>query len=84
MMGLLCITGMVGHFLLIKAFEAAQAAVIQPFAYLQTVFAAVIGVTVFSETLSRWTVAGSALVVTAGLFAFWREQVRSRERKVKR
>ena len=43
-MGLLCITGMVGHFLLIKAFEAAQAAVIQPFAYLQTVFAAVIGV----------------------------------------
>lgn len=83
MMGLLCMTGMVGHFLLIKAFEAAQAAVIQPFAYLQTVFAAAIGVIVFSETLSLWTVAGSALVVTAGLFAFWREQVRSRERKAK-
>ena len=78
MMGLLCMTGMGGHFLLIKAFEAAQAAVIQPFAYLQTVFAAAVGVMVFAEPLSYWTVAGGAIVVSAGLFALWREQVRAR------
>ena len=78
MMALLCVTGMSGHFLLIKAFEAAQAAVIQPFAYLQTVFAAGVGVVVFSEPLSGWTVAGCTVVISAGLFAIWREHVRNR------
>ena len=79
LMALLCVTGMTGHYLLIKAFEAAEAAVIQPFAYLQTVFASAIGVAIFSEPLSPWTVAGGAVVMGAGLFAFWREQVRARE-----
>lgn len=79
LMTLLCISGMTGHFLLIKAFEAAEAAVIQPFAYLQTVFASAIGVAIFNEPFSAWTVAGGAIVIAAGLFAFWREQVRARQ-----
>ncbi|MEM7269332.1 MAG: DMT family transporter [Pseudomonadota bacterium] len=78
-MGLLCITGMGGHFLLIKAFEAAEAATIQPFAYLQTVFASAIGVWWFGEALSPWTIAGACVVILAGLFAFWREYVRAKE-----
>ena len=80
MMFILCCTGMGGHYLLIRAFEAAEAAVIQPFAYLQTVFASAIGVAIFSEPLSPWTVAGGVVVIGAGLFAFWREQVAARER----
>ncbi len=79
LMLMLCITGMCGHYLLIKAFEAAEAAAIQPFAYLQTVFASAIGVFWFGEALSPWTVAGASVVITAGLFAFWREQVAARE-----
>ena len=76
---LLCMTGMTGHFMLIKAFEAAEASAIQPFAYLQTVFAGAIGVFWFGEALSLWTVAGAAVVIAAGLFAIWREQVAARE-----
>ena len=34
-MGLLCLTGTGGHYLLIKAFDATKASTIQPFAYLQ-------------------------------------------------
>ena len=75
----LSLTGMTGHYLLIKAFEAAEAAAIQPFAYLQTVFAGGIGVLWFGEALSLWTVAGAAVVIAAGLFALWREQVAARE-----
>lgn len=37
-MGLLCVTGAFGHFLLIKCYEVAEANGVQPFAYLQLVF----------------------------------------------
>ena len=52
MMAVLCISGMTGHFLLIKAFEAAEASAIQPFSYLQTVMASAIGVAIFGEIVS--------------------------------
>jgi drug/metabolite transporter (DMT)-like permease len=78
MMAVLCVTGMSGHFLLIKAFEAAEASAIQPFSYLQTVFASAIGVAIFGEVVSPWTILGGAIVIGAGLFAFWRERVRAK------
>jgi len=83
MMATLCCTGMFGHYLLIKAFEAAEASAIQPFAYFQTVFASMMGVIVFSEIVSPWTIAGGAVVIGAGTFAFWRERVRAKERERK-
>ena len=72
MMGILCITGALGHWLLIKAYEAAEASAVQPFAYLQLVFASVIGVLVFGETIRANVIAGVLIVVAAGLFTLWR------------
>ncbi|QXT39984.1 DMT family transporter [Gymnodinialimonas ceratoperidinii] len=71
-MALLCVTGVTGHFLLIKTYELAEASAVQPFAYLQLVFASAIGLTVFGETLSRNVVIGAGIVVCAGLFTLWR------------
>ena len=82
MLAILCITGMSGHFLLIKAFEAAEASAIQPFSYLQTVAASAIGVVLFGEVVSPWTVLGGGIVISAGLFAFWRERVRAKAARV--
>ena len=76
MMALLCLMGVTGHWLLIKTYEVAEAALVQPFAYLQLVFASAIGVTVFGETLHATTVVGAAIVVAAGLFTLWRERAR--------
>ncbi|WP_411892509.1 DMT family transporter [Yoonia sp. SDW83-1] len=71
-MGALCITGATGHWLLIKTYEVAEASAVQPFAYLQLVFASAIGLMIFGEAL-RWNVAlGGAIVVGAGLFTLWR------------
>ncbi len=70
---------MSGHFLLIKAFEAAEASAIQPISYLQTVFGSAIGVAIFGEVVSPWTILGGAIVIGAGLFAFWRERVRAKK-----
>lgn len=74
-MGILCLTGAGGHFLLIKTLEVAEASTVQPFAYLQLVFASLIGVLVFHEALRANVVFGTAIIVTAGLFTLWRERV---------
>ncbi len=71
-MAALCITGVTGHWLLIKTYEVAEASAVQPFAYLQLVFASSIGLTVFNETLSQNVAIGAGLVVSAGMFTLWR------------
>ncbi|SFP34250.1 DMT family transporter [Tranquillimonas alkanivorans] len=72
-MGLLCVTASLAHFLLIKTYEVAEASAVQPFAYLQLVFASIIGVGILSETI-EWNVAlGAAIVVGAGIFTLVRE-----------
>jgi drug/metabolite transporter (DMT)-like permease len=79
MMATLCATGMIGHYLLIRAFEAAEASAIQPYAYFQTVFSSISGVLVFGEIVPVSTILGAAIVIGAGVFAFWRERVRAKQ-----
>ncbi len=73
-MGVLCITGALGHWLLIRAYEVAEASAVQPFAYLQLVFAAGLGVSVFAEDIRLNVVLGAGIIVAAGLFTLWRER----------
>jgi drug/metabolite transporter (DMT)-like permease len=73
-MGCLCLTGVTGHWLLIRCYEVAEASAVQPFAYLQLVFAATIGITLFGETVSTNVAIGCVIIVAAGLFTFWRER----------
>lgn len=74
LMGVLCITGAAGHFTLIKCYEVAEASAVQPFAYLQLVFASAIGMIVFGETLATNVAIGAGIVICAGLFTLWRER----------
>lgn len=74
-MAALCVTGVTGHWLLIRCYEVAEASAVQPFAYLQLVFAAIIGISVFGETVRTNVAIGAALIVAAGLFTFWRERL---------
>jgi len=78
-MATLCCTAIVGHWLLIRAFAVAEASAIQPFAYLQLVWASGIGLLVFDETLRTNVAVGAALVVAAGIFTLWRQRVRARQ-----
>ncbi|MEM5521196.1 DMT family transporter [Sulfitobacter sp. AS59] len=73
-MGCLCITGVTGHWLLIRCYEVAEASAVQPFAYLQLVFASIIGISIFGEDVRTNVAVGAALIVAAGLFTFWRER----------
>ncbi len=76
-MGVLCITGALGHWLLIKTYEVAEASSVQPFAYFQLVFGAIIGVFVFAETIEANVAFGAALIISAGLFTIWRDRRRA-------
>ncbi len=73
-MGLLCVTGALGHWLLIKCYEVAEAGAVQPFAYFQLIFASALGMAVFGETLRANIALGAAVIVGAGLFTLRRER----------
>ena len=72
--GVLCSTGALGHWVLIRCYEVAEASAVQPFAYLQLVFVSVLGIVVFSETIRTNVAIGAAMIVAAGLFTLWRER----------
>ena len=75
-MAALCVMGALGHWLLIRAYEAAEAAAVQPFAYLQLVWASMLGVAVFDERIAPAVAAGAGVVVAAGVFTLLRERRR--------
>jgi drug/metabolite transporter (DMT)-like permease len=64
-----------GHYLLIRAYELAEASAIQPFAYLHLAFASVMGVLVFGDVIRLNVAIGTGLVVGAGVFALVRAQM---------
>lgn len=76
-MASLCMFGALGHWFLIRTYEVAEASAVQPFAYLQLVFASAIGITFLGETLPLNVAIGAAIVICAGLFTFWRERRRA-------
>ena len=78
-MALLCVSGVTGHWLLIKCYEMAEASAVQPFAYFQLVFASALGMAVFGETLRTNVAIGAVVIVAAGLFTLWRERQKDLE-----
>ncbi|MDK1383881.1 DMT family transporter [Sinorhizobium sp. 8-89] len=77
---LLCVTGTSSHYFLIRAYDMLDAVAVQPLTYLQLVFASIMGVTIFGETLTTNMILGSILVVAAGIFTVWREHVVARRK----
>lgn len=65
--------GMIAYGALVAATRLGDISVTVPFRYTRLLFALFIGMLVFGEVPDGWTIAGSILVVGAGLFSFWRE-----------
>lgn len=63
-----------GHFLLIKALEATDASLLQPFSYSMIVWATLLGWLVFADFPDNWTVFGALLIIAGGLYALHRER----------
>ena len=69
LMLVLSTTGVIAQLLLLQALKYAPAVTLQPFNYALLVFASVIGVVWFGETLDGALVVGALLVVLGGMFA---------------
>jgi drug/metabolite transporter (DMT)-like permease len=83
-MALVCMTSISSHYFLIRAYDMLDAAAVQPLTYLQLVYASIIGVTIYGETLSLNTIIGSVIVVVSGIFTIWREHVVARRETMRK
>jgi len=59
--------------------KLAAASVVVPYQYTLIVWAIVLGYLVFGDVPDLFTLAGSAIIIGAGLYIFWREQTQARE-----
>lgn len=65
-----------GHFMLIKGFDYAEAAVLAPCTYFEIVMMTAVGYVAFGDFPDSWTWVGIAVIVASGLYTSWRERVR--------
>lgn len=71
------ISGTIGHFLFILAFQRAAASALTPFTYLQLVFATLVGWFVFGDLPDGLTFAGMSLIAGSGFLLTWYERRRA-------
>lgn len=60
--------GAMAHFLLIKAYQRAEASVVAPFAYSELVWASALGFAVFGDVPALSTLAGGVVLAASGLY----------------
>jgi S-adenosylmethionine uptake transporter len=81
-LGLLLLLGVVAtlaHMLVTRSLKLAPASVVVPYQYTTIVWAVILGYVVFGHVPAANMFVGCAIIVLAGIYIFWREQVRSRE-----
>jgi drug/metabolite transporter (DMT)-like permease len=72
-----------GHYALTRAFKAAPLTVTQPFAFLQLVWAALLGMAVFGEPFDLWVIAGGGVIVASVTYIAHRESTARRRARAK-
>jgi drug/metabolite transporter (DMT)-like permease len=56
--------------------KVAEAASVAPFEYIRLIFATLIGIIIFSEIPTIWTVTGSAIIIGSTLYTLKRNALR--------
>ncbi|MFK7870699.1 MAG: DMT family transporter [Roseobacter sp.] len=69
-----------GHYTMTLAFAAAPLTVTQPVTFTQLVWAVLLGVLVFDESIDVWVVVGGLVILGSVTFITWREAVLNRAR----
>jgi drug/metabolite transporter (DMT)-like permease len=62
-----------------RALKLAAASVVVPYQYTMIVWAVVLGYMVFGDAPDALTLSGALVIVIAGLYIFWREQMRGQQ-----
>jgi drug/metabolite transporter (DMT)-like permease len=66
--------GMIGHSVLTRAHQMAEASVLAPTVYSQVIYIAILSWVVFGQPPDQRTIIGTAIIVSSGLFIWYRER----------
>ena len=81
LMAFLGMVSFVSQFTLIKAYQAAPAAVVAPYYYTMLIWATVFGFVLFDEVPDAETLLGALIIVASGLYIFREERAPNRPEK---
>jgi drug/metabolite transporter (DMT)-like permease len=73
LIGAIAMFGTTGQMFLIRSVSMGEAAMLAPYAYCGLIFAALWGFVFFSEVPDSWTIIGALVIVSAGLYVWYRE-----------
>jgi len=62
------------HYLFVRAYEFATASLLAPFTYGQIIGATLLGLLIFGDFPDGWTIAGTAVLISSGLYIAYREK----------
>ena len=68
------LVGLFAYYAIVAAMRVGEVSFVSPFRYIRLLFAMVIGITVFSETIDGLTLLGAAIIVASGIYTVWRER----------
>jgi drug/metabolite transporter (DMT)-like permease len=71
--------GVIGHSALVSAHKIASASVLAPFAYTQMIWMILWGYLIFGDVPDGWTLVGTAVIASAGLYILHRERVKGQK-----
>jgi drug/metabolite transporter (DMT)-like permease len=80
-LGLASVFLFVGYQYIILAMRTGEVAYVVPYRYTNLLFSIVLGYFLFAEVPDKYTLLGSAIVITMGLFTLYRELVRAKSRR---
>jgi drug/metabolite transporter (DMT)-like permease len=72
---LLGLVSMVAFACLNRALKLAPASIVVPYQYTMIIWAVALGFVVFGDVPDKFTLIGAAIIVVAGLYILWREQI---------
>ena len=75
---LLGLVAMVAFLCVNRSLKLAPASVVVPYQYTMIVWAVALGWPVFGDVPDAFTIAGAAIIIAAGLYILWREQIVAR------
>lgn len=65
-----------GHYLIIRAYDHAEASLLAPLAYTEMIMATVLGWYIFGDFPDIWTFVGVTILIACAIYISWRERVR--------
>lgn len=71
--GMISLLGLIGGFMVIRAYRTGEAAVVAPMQYSQIIWATLFGWFLFNESLDMPTFIGASVIIASGMYIVWRE-----------